>query len=412
MADDERAPTPRSRPSSPGRGEIADASSAERLSLPALDSFVPGPARRAGAACWREAAPRDPAALADGRLAHGVAGLAGRWTASGSTPWSPRSARRRLPIDSVTVVRHGYVVLDAAFGRFASGTPRRAVRLRTACTSCSRRRSRSPRWCWASPWREQTATASPSPTPRRCDLAAAAGYRPRATLDRAQAGDDPRGHAHDAVRARVEGDGATPTRRGAATTSSAMTATSNWTQYVVDRPMAAAAGDDLRVRHGHVAPRVRGRLHPDRAHPPHALADIGAPAPARHRPPRAGCAAPGGRLRRRVRPGTSRRRDLARLAFLYLHHGRWDGRQVVPADWVEQLDHGPRRDAAARSTATCGGSTAPTATPTWRACTASSPSSHPADDLVAVITGHIPAGVDASTVTRSLLETYVLPAAG
>jgi CubicO group peptidase (beta-lactamase class C family) len=35
----------------------------------------------------------------------------------------------------------------------------------------------------------------------------------------------------------------------------------------------------------------------------------------------------------------------------------------------------------------------------------------PAKDLVVVVTAHIPASVDASTITRRLLETYVLPAA-
>ena len=35
----------------------------------------------------------------------------------------------------------------------------------------------------------------------------------------------------------------------------------------------------------------------------------------------------------------------------------------------------------------------------------------PAKDLVVVITAHLPADVDASTVTRWLLERYVLPAA-
>jgi len=29
-------------------------------------------------------------------------------------------------------------------------------------------------------------------------------------------------------------------------------------------------------------------------------------------------------------------RDLARFALLYLHHGAWNGRQIVPADWVEE----------------------------------------------------------------------------
>ena len=36
----------------------------------------------------------------------------------------------------------------------------------------------------------------------------------------------------------------------------------------------------------------------------------------------------------------------------------------------------------------------------------------PGKDLVAVITSHLPGTVDASSVTRWLLEAYVLPAAG
>jgi len=35
----------------------------------------------------------------------------------------------------------------------------------------------------------------------------------------------------------------------------------------------------------------------------------------------------------------------------------------------------------------------------------------PGQDLVAVVTAHLPGKVDASTVTRWLLERYVLPAA-
>jgi CubicO group peptidase (beta-lactamase class C family) len=29
-------------------------------------------------------------------------------------------------------------------------------------------------------------------------------------------------------------------------------------------------------------------------------------------------------------------RDLARFALLYLHRGAWNGRQIVPADWVDE----------------------------------------------------------------------------
>ena len=32
-------------------------------------------------------------------------------------------------------------------------------------------------------------------------------------------------------------------------------------------------------------------------------------------------------------------RDMARFGLLYLNHGRWKGRQVIPADWVEKSTH-------------------------------------------------------------------------
>jgi CubicO group peptidase (beta-lactamase class C family) len=28
--------------------------------------------------------------------------------------------------------------------------------------------------------------------------------------------------------------------------------------------------------------------------------------------------------------------DMAKLGYLYLHEGQWDGQQIVPADWVRQ----------------------------------------------------------------------------
>ena len=111
----------------------------------------------------------------------------------------------------------------------------------------------------------------------------------------------------------------------------------------------------------------------------------------------------------RVRPG-ARAADLAKLAFLYLHRGRWDGRQLVPEDWVEAstTDHvAPpeeygylwwldRADGYAFMAGLYG----------QLAVVA------PRQDLVAVVTAHIPADVDASSVTRWLVERYVLPAAG
>ena len=103
-------------------------------------------------------------------------------------------------------------------------------------------------------------------------------------------------------------------------------------------------------------------------------------------------------------------RDLAKLAFLYLHHGRWDGRQIVPAAWVEQstTDHvaEPRYEYGylwwldhADGYAYMAGLYGQLAVV------------DPGQDLVAVITAHLPETVDASSVTRRVLETYILPAA-
>jgi CubicO group peptidase (beta-lactamase class C family) len=81
-------------------------------------------------------------------------------------------------------------------------------------------------------------------------------------------------------------------------------------------------------------------------------------------------------------------RDLAKLAYLYLHQGRWNDRQVVPAEWVTQstTDHvaDPLHDYGYLW---------------WLDC-------------AAVVTAHLPATVDATAVTRWLLEKYILPAAG
>lgn len=32
-------------------------------------------------------------------------------------------------------------------------------------------------------------------------------------------------------------------------------------------------------------------------------------------------------------------RDFAKLGYLYLHRGQWDGTQIVPADWVDVSTH-------------------------------------------------------------------------
>jgi CubicO group peptidase (beta-lactamase class C family) len=103
-------------------------------------------------------------------------------------------------------------------------------------------------------------------------------------------------------------------------------------------------------------------------------------------------------------------RDLAKLAFLYLHHGRWNGRRIVPAARVERstgdrvadprYEYGylwwlDRADGHAYMAGLYGQLAAV----------------DPDKDVVAVITSHLPATVDSGSVTRWLLEKYVLPTA-
>ncbi|MGE0026271.1 MAG: hypothetical protein AB7O78_05095 [Thermoleophilia bacterium] len=100
--------------------------------------------------------------------------------------------------------------------------------------------------------------------------------------------------------------------------------------------------------------------------------------------------------------------DLAKLGFLHLHRGRCDGRQVVPGDGVTAsttdrvappLEYGylwwlGRADGHAFMAGLLG----------QLAVVA------PRQDLVAVVTAHIPADVDAGSVPRWLVERHVLPA--
>ena len=187
----------------------------------------------------------------------------------------------------------------------------------------------------------------------------------------------------------------------------AMSATRDWAGYVIDRPMAAQPGTTFNYNTG-ASHLVSGVVTVLTRRPAAAIATTQVFAPLGIRgeswlsDPDGVSAGGFGLL---LEP-----RDLAKLAFLYLHHGRWDGRQIVPAAWVEQSTADHVADAAheygylwwldrADGYAYMAGLYGQLAAVV------------PAKDLVVVITAHLPADVNASTVTRWLLERYVLPAA-
>jgi CubicO group peptidase (beta-lactamase class C family) len=188
----------------------------------------------------------------------------------------------------------------------------------------------------------------------------------------------------------------------------AMFETGDWARYVIDRPMAARPGTSFVYNSGssHLVSAAVSVL---ARRPAAELADkrLFAPLGIRHYQ---WLADPGG-----VTAGgfglMLQPRDLAKLAYLYLHHGRWDDRQIVPAAWVTQsttdhvadpvYDYGylwwlDRADGYAYMAGLYGQLAAVI----------------PSKDLVAVVTAHLPATIDATAVTRWLLEKYILPAAG
>jgi CubicO group peptidase (beta-lactamase class C family) len=112
-----------------------------------------------------------------------------------------------------------------------------------------------------------------------------------------------------------------------------MEATNDWIQYVLDQPMAAEPGSTFVYNSGatellsYIIRKATGKNADDYADE-HLFAPLGIEHYAwKHTP--SGLADTEGGLY--LEP-----RDLAKLGLLYLHQGRWDGKQIVPAVWVQQ----------------------------------------------------------------------------
>ncbi|WP_421917103.1 serine hydrolase domain-containing protein [Mesorhizobium sp.] len=111
---------------------------------------------------------------------------------------------------------------------------------------------------------------------------------------------------------------------------------SDWTQFILDRPMAHAPGEVFNYSNGNpdlvsaVITRLTGKLAEDYARE-RLFAPLGIVDWHWDRDPQ-GLTMGHGMLY--LLP-----RDMAKLGYLYLHHGEWEGRQLIPRGWADVLDH-------------------------------------------------------------------------
>jgi CubicO group peptidase (beta-lactamase class C family) len=368
--------------------------------LPALDSFVPGPPDPPRSVL--ATAPPDPSYWPT-RAWHTAAPASKGMDGKRLDAMLAEIRAARLPIDSVTIIRHGHIVLDAAFGPFASGRlgePFASGRLHELQSA-----TKSVTSMVLGTVLSERAAAGVSVTTPLLRLAAAVHYAPKLADARKRAMTlEDLLTMQSGLAWRESGYAYEP---GSGNDVMAMSATRDWAGYVIDRPMAAQPGTTFNYNTGasHLVSAVVTVLtrRPAAAIARnHLFAPLGIRGESWLSDPDGVSVGGFGVL---LEP-----RDLAKLAFLYLHHGRWDGRQIVPAAWVEQstADHVAdpaheygylwwldRADGYAYMAGLYGQLAAVV----------------PAKDLVVVVTAHLPADVDASTVTRWLLERYVLPAA-
>jgi CubicO group peptidase (beta-lactamase class C family) len=114
--------------------------------------------------------------------------------------------------------------------------------------------------------------------------------------------------------------------------SSLMEATDDWVQYVIDKPMAHEPGKAFNYSSG-ATELLAYIFHKETGQDIDAYGQkyLFAPLGMRHQWKRTymGVVDTEGGL---YLNGD----DLAKIGYLYLHHGAWEGRQIVSADWVEQ----------------------------------------------------------------------------
>lgn len=111
---------------------------------------------------------------------------------------------------------------------------------------------------------------------------------------------------------------------------------SNWTQFILDRPMAHSPGEVFNYSNGNpdlvsaVITRLTGKLAEDYARE-RLFAPLGILDWHWERDPQ-GLSKGEGMLY--LLP-----RDMVKIGYLYLHHGEWEGKRLLPSGWADILDH-------------------------------------------------------------------------
>jgi CubicO group peptidase (beta-lactamase class C family) len=111
---------------------------------------------------------------------------------------------------------------------------------------------------------------------------------------------------------------------------------SNWTQFILDRPMAHAPGEIFNYSNGNpdlvsaIITRLTGKLAEDYAREV-LFQPLGITDWHWEREPE-GLSIGDGMLA--LLP-----RDMAKIGYLYLRHGQWEGRQLLPLGWADALSH-------------------------------------------------------------------------
>jgi len=110
----------------------------------------------------------------------------------------------------------------------------------------------------------------------------------------------------------------------------------NWTQFILDRPMAHAPGELFYYNNGNpdlvsaIITRLTGKLAEDYAREK-LFEPLGIVDWHWQREPE-GITTGDGMLA--LLP-----RDMAKFGYLYLHHGQWEGKQLLPPGWADVLSH-------------------------------------------------------------------------